>query len=203
MFKFNNIGEIGHFLAGLSAILTASFAFLTWIFQKITNTQTSKLIDANTHAVQQILAKQLLKDIDELDPEKYYTLDFKFPTGEFLHIPLVTNKSLTILENIKMTVLSHNEESTLITLTCTGFGTIPEHCHEYTCEEIKILKGTMTCLKTGKRYVAGDVWSIQAKEFHGAYLHNCVAILIHKPPLPTAYERPVNLIAMNKIFKED
>lgn len=198
-----DIKDVGEFLGGLAAIITILFAVFTWIFTLISKANSEKLLESNNQVYQKIITKQMMREIEDLDPEKFYTMDFKFPSGEFLHVPMIPNKPLTVLENIKMTVLAHDQESTILTLTCKGFGNIPEHCHEYTCEEVKIIRGTMTCLKTGKTYVRGDVWYIPPKEFHGAHLHNCVAIVTHKPPLLTASERPVNMQAINIVFSDN
>ncbi len=197
-----SIKDVGEFLGGTAAITTVLFAIFTWVFSRISKSNSDKLMESNNQVYQKIITKQMLREIENLDPDNYYTMDFKFPSGEFLHVPMIPNKSLTVLENIKMTVLSHDEESTILTLTCKGFGNIPEHCHEYTCEEVKIIRGTITCIKTGKTYIRGDVWYIPPREFHGAHLHNCVAIITHKPPLLTASERPVNMNDIDVVYKE-
>jgi len=197
-----DIKDVGEFLGGLAALLTVSFGVLTWIFSAISKAHSNQLLESNNQIYQKIITKQMLREIEDLDPDKFYTMDFKFPSGEFLHVPMIPNTPLTVLENIKMTVLAHDEEATILTLTCKGFGNIPEHCHEFTCEEVKIIRGTMTCIKTGKTYVRGDTWYIPPQEFHGAHLHNCVAIVTHKPPLMTASKRPVNMDAISAVYKD-
>jgi quercetin dioxygenase-like cupin family protein len=197
-----DVKDVGEFLGGLAAIITVLFAVFTWLFTRISKINTANLLESNNQVYQKIITKQMLREIEDLDPDKFYTMDFKFPSGEFLHVPMIPNKPLTVLENIKMTVLAHDEEATILTMTCKGFGHIPEHCHEFTCEEVKVIRGTITCIKTGKTYGRGDVWYIPPQEFHGAHLHNCVAIVTHKPPLKTAAERPVNMESISAVFKD-
>lgn len=201
----NNIEEvlkhIGAIMGYLAAIIVPTAALLGWVFKKITDLQTDKLIEANTNSVQRLISKQLTKAVDGLDLDEYYTLDLKFPDGNFLNVPMIPNVSLSFLENVSMTVISHSKHATRLSLVCNGFGNLPEHCHELTSEEIRIEEGYMTCIKTGHRYVAGDVWVVPPGEFHGAMMHDCVAIITHRPPLPKASQRPMNILAMDNIFK--
>lgn len=191
----------GLILGYLSAIVTIIVGACSWIFKAITDKQTDKLINSNTAAVQKLISKQLLRATDGLNPEDYYTLDLKFKDGNFLHVPMVPNMALSFLENVKMTVISHSKDCTRLSLICEGFGSLPEHCHELTTEEIRIEEGFMTCVKTGKRYGPGDVWTLPPGEFHGAMMQDCVAIISHRPPLMRASQRPINIDAMSKIFK--
>ena len=201
----NNIEEvlkhIGAIMGYLAAIVVPTAGLLAWIFKKITDVQTNKLIEANTNSVQKLISKQLIKAIDGLDLDEYYTLDLKFPDGNFLHVPMIPNVSLSFLENVSMTVISHSKYATRLSLVCNGFGNLPEHCHELTSEEIRIEEGYMTCVKTGRRYGPGETWVLPPGEFHGAMMHDCVAIITHRPPLPKASQRPVNILAMDNIFK--
>jgi hypothetical protein len=198
-----SFSEVGAFLGGLAAFLTLLFAIATWIFSKVTNNNNRKLITATRAAYQELLNKQLIAETENLHPEKYYTLDFRFPDGNFMHIPMVPNKTLTVMENIKMTYFIQDKESTIIIVKCKGYGHIPEHCHETSFEEVKIVEGTMTCVKTGKTYVKDDVWIIPPKEYHGAHLYNCIAIFTYNPQLPKASERPINLQASDVVFTDD
>lgn len=198
-----SFGEAGAFLGGLAAFLTFLFAIATWIFSKVTNHHNSKLLAATRASYQELLTNKLIAEAESLNPDKYYTLDFRFPDGNFLYIPMIPNKTLTVLENIKMTYFIQDKESTIIIVKCKGYGHIPEHCHETSYEEIKIIEGTMTCIKTGKTYVKDDVWVIPPKEYHGAHLHNCIAIFTYNPHLPKASERPVNLDASQLVFADN
>lgn len=198
-----SFGEAGSFLGGLAAFLTLLFAITTWIFTKVINNNNSKLVASTRAAYQELLNKQLVTETENLNPEKYYTLDFKFRDGNFLHIPMVPNKTLTVMENIKMTYFLQENNSTIIIVKCKGYGHIPDHCHETSYEEVKIVEGTMTCVKTGKTYVKDDVWIIPPKEYHGAHLYNCIAIFTYNPQLPKATERPINLEASDIVFTDD
>lgn len=191
----------GIILGYAAAITTPIVGVCSWIFKHITDKQTDKLIEANSNSVQKLISKQLIKAIDGLDPDDYYTLDLKFPDGNFLHVPMIPNVPLSFLENVSMTVISHTKYATRLSLVCNGFGNLPEHCHELTSEEIRIEEGYMTCLKSGRRYSQGEVWKLPPGEFHGAMMHDCVAIITHRPPLMKASQRPVNILAMENIFK--
>ena len=191
----------GAIIGYIAAIVVPTATILGWVVKRITDTQTNKLIEANTNSVQKLIAKQLTKATQDLNPEDYYTLDLKFPDGNFLHVPMIPNVALCFLENVSMTVISHTKNSTKLSLVCNGFGNFPEHCHESTSEEVRIEEGYMTCLRTGKRYTSGDIWILEPGEFHGAMMHDCVAIITHRPPLMKASQRPVNVLAMNNIFK--
>ena len=138
--------------------------------------------------------------IDGLDEASYVTHTISFKGGHKLTFPILMGKSMPILENVYMMGLSRTSEETIISVTCLGFGVITEHWHEGTSEEIRVQSGVVTDIKSGRMYRAGEVWSVEADEVHAATFQDCVLIVVLRPTLPTAAERPVNLDAMESIF---
>ena len=192
------VQHIGPLISGISAFLVflASIGvFNSWKIGKL-----KKQLEGTTASMQAMLAANIQEAISSLDPDSYFTLDLAFPSGDKLHIPVLVGRPLTVLENISIAVLSHSKRETVLSLVCKGHGHIDPHAHLHSTEDITIIRGTITCLETGRKYEAGDRWTIPAGEFHGANFQDVTAILVHHPPLPRASERPASLEAMSRIF---
>lgn len=193
--------DYGPLLGGIASLITVLWGIAMWTFNRMAKLRTKQFIDATTAAVQAIIAARMRSMIEDRDPKTYYTMDLSFPDGNKLAVPMIPGVPVRVLENVDVTVIHHGPQETILSLVCDGFGHIGEHCHEMTSERIEIKRGTMTDVKSGRVYRAGDVWEIPAGESHGAVFQDVIALLYHKPPLPTAAERPVNLDAMEKIYK--
>lgn len=195
------IEDLAKLLGVLATILTPLWGITMFIQSKIAKRQTGVIVAATTAAMQSFIARQLLRCIDGRDPSTFYTLEMAFPGGESMRIPMIPGLPLQVLENIKVEVVSHNQKETIATLVCDGFGNVGMHSHPSHHESIRVIAGTMTCMSTGKLYREGDTWEVQPGEMHGAFFANCVIVIRYHPPLPTAAESPVNLDAMNSVFK--
>lgn len=196
-----SLSNLGALLGGIAALLTIMFAIGVKVAKCISDRSTRAIISATTASVQAFIAGQLMRSIEGRDTASYYTLDMRFPDGQFLHVPMIPGMPLMVLENISISVISHSAESTILSLVCVGYGHISEHCHAIATESIRIERGLMTDQQSGRQYRAGDEWRIEAGEFHAAYFHDCVAIITLRPSLPTAAQEPVNLTAMKSIFR--
>lgn len=192
--------DIAGLLGGSAALLTALWGIAIWVATRIVRKRTDEIISATTGAIQKFIAGQMDALIAHRDPKSYYTLDLIFPGGEGLRIPMVPGVSVTALENIGVTVTSHNARETIATLVCKGFGHIPPHAHVSHHESVTVISGSMTCLNTGRIFREGETWEIPPGEFHSATFQDCVLILRYHPPLFTAAERPVDLSKMATIF---
>lgn len=194
------ITDYGTLLSGLAALITALWAIAMFTFSRLAKKRTQQFLDATTAAMSVFIAERMKLMIADRDPKSYYTMDLNFPDGNSIVVPMIPGVPVRVLENVDVTVLHHGVNETILSLVCDGFGHIGPHSHERTCERIEVKRGVVTDLQTGHIYRAGDVWEIPAGESHGATFQDVVALLYHKPPLPTAYERPVNLDAVEKIY---
>ena len=192
--------DLAALLGASAALLTALWAVAIWVAAKICRKRTDEIIAATTGAIQRFIASQMGALIHHRDPKSYYTLDLVFPGGESLRVPMIPGVSVTALENIGVTVTSHNARETIATLVCKGFGHVPPHAHAHHHESVTVISGTMTCLDTGRIYREGDTWEIEPNTYHSATFQDCVLILRYHPPLFTAAERPVDLSKMATIF---
>lgn len=195
--------DIGSMLVGVAAILGVFVTIMKWMMNRDRNKQTDLILAATTAMVQKNIVKMMLDATEKLDPEKYYTHELCFPGDLKMFVPMIPGVPLPILENITIQVIAHNSKETILAMNCTGFGHIGQHSHGDTTEEIRIQSGMMTDLKTGKQYRKDDVWIIDPNVEHSATFQDCVAIVILRPPLPTAKERPVNMDDSEKIFKTE
>lgn len=196
----HSFADIGSLLGGVATLLASLWAIAIWIAARVCRKRTEEVIAATTGAIQKFIANQMDGLIAHRDPKSYYTLDLLFPGGESLRVPMIPGVSIMALENIGVTVTSHNTRETIATLVCKGFGHIPPHAHAHHHETVRVISGTMTCLATGTVYREGDVWEIPPNEFHSATFQDCVLILRYHPPLFSAFDRPVDLTAMSKVF---
>ena len=194
------LADIGTLLGGIAALLTILVTITLLVAARFSRKRTDEIIAATTGAIQKFIASQMDGLISHRDPKSYYTLDLLFPGGESLRVPMIPGVSVMALENVGVTVTSHNIRETIATLVCKGFGHIPSHAHAHHHETVRVISGTMTCLETGTVYREGDVWEIAPGEFHSATFHDCVLVLRYHPPLFSAHDRPVDLSAMSKVF---
>lgn len=172
----------------------------TWINWIISRRQIKRALgEATTGFMQVLIAEGLQREIEKHSPERYTTLKMHFPNGHWIAAPIITGVPLQCYENITITGTSHNEQETIATLVCRGFGHISQHSHDQD-ETIRVMSGFMVCLATGRRYVAGEEWHVPAEEVHGAYFQDAVCILRYIPRLPLASEQPVALSSMGQCF---
>ena len=196
----HSFADIGSLLGGCATLLASLWAIAIWIAARVCRKRTEEIIAATTGAIQKFIASQMDGLIANRDPKSYYTLDLLFPGGESLRVPMIPGVPVMALENVGITVTSHNVRETIATLVCKGFGHIPSHAHAHHHETVRVISGTMTCLETGTIYREGDVWEIIPGEFHSATFQDCVLVLRYHPPLFSAHDRPVDLSAMAKVF---
>ena len=194
------MSDIGSLLGGFAALLASLWGIAIWIAAKVCRKRTDEIISATTGAIQKFISGQMESLIHGRDPASYYTLDLSFPGGDSLRIPMICGVPITALENVTVTVTSHNKRETIATLVCKGFGHIPPHAHAAHYETVTVVAGTMTCLSSGRIFREGESWDIPPGEFHSATFADCVLILRYHPPLFTAAERPVDLSKMATIF---
>ncbi len=193
----SHLGPIGQFLVGFSAFVTCAIGF--WKFARSVRRGT---IEAISSHMQRIIAQDLKREATRHDPSDYYTLDVEFEGGHRMAVPMFDGVRMLISENIEMAVLDHTKDQTELGLWCAGMGSLPRHCHSGNCERIIIERGTCTHLETGTVYRARETWVIKPGEWHSAFFQDCYCRVIHRPPLPTASVRPLNLDAMAKVFPE-
>ena len=195
----SSLGPLGQFLAGLAVFLTAAGTFILSLWKWLRGVRRD-MVEATTAAMQRMIKESLLHCVSRLDPASYYTLDVHFAGGLTMAVPMIPFQELLVSENIRMAVIDHNATQTTLSLRCKGPGHLPPHHHETTCETIEVRSGYVTHLETGRRYGPGETWVIEQGEIHSAFFENCTCLVIHRPPLPTAAVRPVDLDAMEKAF---
>ncbi len=195
------IGEVGALLAGVSGLIAGIIATYNIISKKL-KARADALIEATTASVQAQIARNILSEVSDRDPTDYYTLDMRYPDGSFMIVPMIPWVPLMLLENIRIGVIDIHSDTTTLLLVCDGFGHIKSHFHEHTTEEIKILRGVMTCIETGTIYRTNDVWSCKPGEVHGATFQDCVAMITHRPALPLASQQPVDVSQMRKVYPQ-
>lgn len=192
--------DIAALMGAAAALLTAIPVIVVWVGARIGRKRTDEIIAATTGAIQRFIASQMDALIANRDPRTYYTLELLFPCGRTLRTAMIPGVCVTSLENIGITITSHNERETIGTLVCKGFGHIKPHAHVHHHESVQVISGTMTCLETGRIFRERETWEIPPGEFHSATFQDCVLILRYHPPLFTAADRPVDLSAMAAIF---
>jgi hypothetical protein len=197
MIDLTTIGPLGQFLGGLAAFLTVAFALFAWVWKWVGGAK-REIIEATTASMNRLIASNMLDACAGYPPEDYYTLDVNWEGGLSLMVPMFPFRELLVSENIRMCVINHDAEGTTMSLRCKGFGHFPRHHHATTCETIEVRTGHITHLETGRKYGPGEVWFIPPGEVHSAVLDNCSLIVVHRPPLPTAAIRPVDLSSMHK-----
>lgn len=184
------------FLAGLVAFLSAAIPAIRSLMKA------RRTLEATTANMQKLVRGVLEAEAAKRDPESYYTLDVHFEDGDLtLVVPMFPFHEVIVSENIRMAVIDHNKDKTTLVLRCHGFGSLPRHHHAHTCETIEVRSGFVMDIETQKRYGPGDTWVIPQGVVHSAIFQDCVCIITHKPPLPTAKQRPVNLNLMGTLFQ--
>lgn len=161
--------------------------------------KTRKQMEVTTATMQRLMASKMKDRAASLSPDRYFTLDLKFKTGQQLKVPMFIGEPVEVAENITIAVSAHTKERTIATLQCHGIGVIPSHRHEPNMEILEVKEGTVTHLETGRIYTAGESWEIAAGEFHSAMFHDAVVIITYRPPLHTAKEQPMNLDAIHMV----
>lgn len=195
-----DIQHITGFLAALAGLIGTLWGITVAVAAWFSKRQTKEIVDATTASMQRWCQEKMLDVVSNLNPESYYTLDLHFANGLSISAPMVPDVPLFVSENIQIKVISHTKDETMMLLSCKGFGTFLPHFHADTCETIEIREGHMTSRETGTIYRKGDTWAIPANEMHSAIMEDCVAVITHRPPLPTARQRPVDLDNVNLIF---
>ena len=194
------LGPIGTLLLGIAAIITASMTLGSVFSRYILRKTKEELIEVNTSNMQAMIARQWSEKYAATDPDECFTLDVEFEHGHRMTIPMYENCSMMIAENVKISVSSHSKTQTIACLTCNGFGFLPLHRHEPTCEVLEVREGVVTHLESGRIYRAGESWTIPPGEFHSATFQNAVVFITYRPPLKTAREQPADFSAMKEVF---
>ena len=193
------VGEIGTLLAGIAAIFTVLWTIGMCVVKK----WFARLNLTVSATVLKYVKRHLEESISGRDPNTYYTLDVHFTNGISLIAPMIPNEAVTISENLEISVIDHSGDSTTLSLKAKGDAFLPPHWHAHTSELIEVRKGSITHLESGRIYRAGETWFIPVGEPHSAvFSRDCFALVTHRPPLPTAKERPVNLDRIEDAFRE-
>lgn len=196
-----HLGPLGQFLVGATGALTAGIGVLVWAWKWVRSAK-RELIEATTGCMQRIIRASLEREASKREPHDYYTLDIEFEGGHRMAVPMFPGTRMLVSENVEMAVQDHNSEYTEIGLWCEGFGALKKHRHAETCERVHVERGTVTCVETGVVYRQGETWVIEPGAWHSAVFQDCYCRIIHRPPLPTAAIRPVDLSCMGKVFPE-
>lgn len=196
-----NIAELGTLLAGVAALLTAVGGAGVYVIKRALARATKSVetkIDANCKNVEWRIDELVAGHIEGLlvnrDPASYYTLDISFENGVEIIVPMIPLVEITVAKNLHLFVADHNSEETLIQIRSSGFTSLPPHRHVNSIERIEIRRGYVTHLESGHVYRTGEVWEIPMGELHSAvFSDHFLAFITHRPALPTAKRRPVNL----------
>jgi quercetin dioxygenase-like cupin family protein len=194
------VGEVGTLLAGIAAVLTILWSIGMCIVGK----WFSRLNLTVSATVLKYVKRHLEESISGRDPATYYTLEVHFQgSGISLIAPMIPNEAVMIAENLEISVIDHSTDATTLALRAKGDAYLPPHWHDHTSELIEVRKGTITHLESGRIYRAQEFWFIPTGEPHSAvFSRDCFALVTHRPPLPTAKERPVNLDRIEDAFRE-
>jgi|TARA_R110002110_G_scaffold5141_2_gene26440 quercetin dioxygenase-like cupin family protein len=187
-----DLTALGGFFGGLGVLLTALTTITILAFKRVIKTaqEVETRIDG-------LIASHLESQLANRDPSRYYTLDITFKNGTTLVVPMIPLVEVTFAKNLHAFVADHNEQETTIQIRSTGFAALPPHSHAHSCETIEIRRGSVTHLETGHVYIAGDIWSIGIGEVHSAvFSGNFLGLITHRPKLPTAKTRPVDLAGL-------
>jgi len=181
------LGELGAFFGGIAALITILWTIglsiaKKWIHRGIATT------------MNEMVQARLLKTAAAHDPASYYTLDVVFSNGDALAVPMFPFAEVMIADHLWISVIDHDTDETTLQIRSTGYTMISPHRHDHTTEVIEVKRGWVTHLETGHIYRSGETWNIAQGEVHSAtFSDNFKAYCRHRPPLPTAKERPVNL----------
>lgn len=184
------IPALMEWLVPLMVFLTGAgfLRMLSWLKQF----RKQVVAEATTATMDAMISQGMLAAIANLDPKGYFTLDLEYEAGGKDHLPVLRDRFLRISQNTVALVLDSSAKGTILSMVCQGHGRVESHRHAGS-EELTVIQGTVTCLKTGEVYRAGDRRLTEPGVYHGAALHDATCILVHLPPLPTAAERPVSL----------
>lgn len=196
-----HLHPIGQFLGDIAPFLTVAGGFTLWAWRLIRGMR-REMVEATTGCMQRLIKASLLREAARRDPKDYYTLDIEFEGGHRMAVPMFLGYRVLVAENVEMAVNDHTDEQTELGLWCDGFGALKKHRHSETCERIHVERGQVTCIETGVIYRAGETWVIEPGSWHSAIFQDCYCRIIHRPPLPTAAVRPVNLDSMAAVFPE-
>lgn len=185
-------------IAVLTFLVTAGGAFVA--FLKWLRAWRDTMVRATTGYMQQLIKRTLEREALKRDPSEFWTLGIEFEGGHKMAVPMFPGFRVMVAENIEMAVQDHGKDQTELGLWCEGFGTLKRHCHSDNCETVHVERGTVTHLETGRVYRKGETWTIEQGEWHSALFADCYCRVIHRPPLPSAAVRPVNLDAMKSVF---
>lgn len=182
-------------ILAIAAILTALLAVAKWI-----DGRAKKRTDAvakRVESVMSLLVRRLTSQMaaaGEKDPHGCLTLDFATPNGTRLRVPIPRFEKIEVWEGVWMSQqLGAPADASLLLLECPSLSALPDHLHWESVEEATVISGSMTDLKTGRIFHAGESWTIPSGEVHSASFHRAVVLLKIKPPLPTAAQAPVQL----------
>jgi hypothetical protein len=200
MTTIESLQHVSTLLIAIASLIGTLWGITVAVAAWFSKRQTKEIVDATTSSMQRWCQEQMLEAVSKLNPDSYYTLDLHFSNGLSISAPMVPDVPLFVSENIQIKVISHTADKTMLLLSCKGFGIFLPHFHADTCETIEIREGYLTSRETGTIYREGDQWIIPANEMHSAIMEDCVAVITHRPPLPTAKKRPVDLTNVALIF---
>ena len=188
-----DLSGIGALLVGVSALLTAVGGVGVMILKR-SIAKTGRDVEVR---IDDLVANHLEGQLIDRELDSYYTLDISFENGVEIIVPMIPLAEITVAKNLHLFVSDHNGDETTIQLRSTGFASLPPHHHSNSIETIEVRRGTVTHLETGHIYRHGDMWEVAINEVHSAvFSDNFLAFIVHRPALPTAKQRPVNLEAL-------
>lgn len=172
-------------------------------FQAQSEKKLTHLVDTTRKELLAALAVNIERQFSDLDKSSYVTLDYRMD-GDVgcLRIPLAYNRVTECLQGMRLQLLDQNDKETTYSISTLGYDApvrLHWHYHEET-ETIQIIRGAVTDVQTGRRYLAGETWAIAPNTRHIADFDNAYAVCLVRPPLPFASLHPISLDGMTQVY---
>lgn len=197
-------------IAEIAAITTASVAGVGVILSVVkfwlarSDAQIQRIIATTRADVLKAIASNMEKCFAGLDKTTYVTLDYRMDGDtQCLRIPLAYNRVTECLQGMRLQLIEQSGKETVYSISTLGYHSpIRLHWHYHQEREIiQIIKGSVTDVLTGRKYLAGESWSIPAGIRHIADFDHCYAVVTITPPLPFASTHPIMLDGIANVYE--
>lgn len=164
---------------------------------------TKALVSATRADLLKAIASNMERQFADLDKATYVTLDYRMDGDvSCLRIPLCYNRVTECLQGMRLQLVEHSKTETVYSVSTLGYHApirLHWHYHEE-MEMVQVIRGTVTDVKTGVRYEAGQTWMISPGERHIADFSDAYVLCTVRPPLPFATEHPMNLGGIVSVY---
>lgn len=150
-----------------------------------------------------LVGETIERQFANADKTTYVTIDYRMDGIEtFLRIPLAVDRVTECLPGMRLQLIEQNATETVYSISTLASHQplrFHWHYHEET-ETVQVIRGSVTDVKTGRRYTAGETWIIPSGERHIADFDGAYVLATLRPPLPFAIDAPIRVEGLAHVY---